>query len=173
MPKEFNISEVKVVRSELLEAITESEETNSKKQRLLSLLDIIINTPKLVEENRKLLAVIDRNRTILTALEDAVSQEEGVTSKRIATLQRQVFDEETRLSNTEKEVDGKIKAVVAAGEEVLTRKRQDVLDESAKIDVGVKEKRDELAKVTTEVDTARAELRAFKENVAKMKVFDM
>lgn len=170
---EFNIEDVKKVLGNLREEIADSAGKRDAKESLASVLAVVVNTPDLLRENEKLGEAIDKNRKALTDIEADVSRETMSADTRIKELKAQVLTAETNLTRVERQIEFKIKELDVATEDILAKKRQVALEESSKIDEGVREKQKELDAITTKTDAAEARLKVFKENVARMNMSDV
>ncbi len=172
MPNEFDITDAKIVRDrlndEILSAIAETESSNSKKQGLLELLDIIISKPNLIKENETLNKAIDKNRGMLEGLEYKFISETKHTNERIAVLQNQVLNEETRFTEIQNSNNAEIKEMAKEHSKTKTEMRNQLAEEMEDINNSVEKAKDRREEIITETAEMEAKLKLFKEKVANM-----
>jgi hypothetical protein len=168
MINEAAIRNAKEVVSRLNKEIKESTEDTQEKEDLAGILNVVINMPNLLKEQKQLNDAIGRSRDTLTSLEDDVKKEKGETAVMLSSLRKTVLDEETHVSDVKQEKAKELEIMAVEHGKTLS-------DERSKMEAGIKIMQDRGAAekkkyddMKTELGAMEAKLKTFKSTVASM-----
>ncbi len=169
---EFGIADAKTIAKKLEESIKNSTDNTQENEDLLGLINVLLNMPNLLREKKTLDNAISKNRGILDTIEAEVSRETIAADSRIKELKAQVLAEEARLTDVANETNQSIREITERHNIVIDKETIRATEEIKVIRNKVKVEEEELASITSETDAAKARLKIFQENVAKMNVSD-
>jgi len=166
----FKIEDAQKVLDRLKTEIGDSEKWRTEKEELVGLLSMVVNMPNLIKENKTLETAINKNRTMLTAIEDEVTEKKIWSKGRHKVLDAEVLASETRVT----EEGNNAAQAIADIKDNLDNQTQEYQANAGKqmreCDDQIKDKKEELSRITGECDAAENRLRLFKENVASIPV---
>lgn len=169
---EFNIADVKKVLEKLKLEIVDSVYKQDAKEDLVSVLEVVVNTPNLLKENDKLAVAILKKRTELGDIEAMVDREAAIANTRMQELKEHVLAEETETAMRQGEEQSKRQDNIKETDREVNRYKEIGEEKKGEIAREVAEAKEKLDNITTETDAAQARLKLFKENVANMNVAD-